>query len=98
MYSTISSRDSRIVLPTSRVIISAISSARSMQMENGDPAELDALEQRDLAPGPERLDGGLHRASTCAGDEAATVPSSSPVAGLVTSISSPSPGIHLPSM
>ena len=32
VYSTISSRDSRIVLPTSFVICSAISSARSMQM------------------------------------------------------------------
>jgi len=37
-------------------------------------------------------------ASTCSGDEAATVPSSSPVAGLVTSISSPSPRIHSPPM
>ena len=34
VYSTISSRDSRMVFPTSRVIISAISSARSMQMAN----------------------------------------------------------------
>ena len=32
VYSTISSRDSRIVLPVSRVIMRAISSARSMQM------------------------------------------------------------------
>ena len=32
VYSTISSRDSRIVLPVSRVIIREISSARSMQM------------------------------------------------------------------
>ena len=32
VYSTISSRDSRIVLPVSRVIICEISSARSMQM------------------------------------------------------------------
>jgi hypothetical protein len=32
VYSTISSRDSRIVLPVSRVIMREISSARSMQM------------------------------------------------------------------
>ena len=37
-------------------------------------------------------------ASIWAGDEAATVPRRSPVAGLVTSISSPSPGIHSPPM
>ena len=37
-------------------------------------------------------------ASTCSGVAARTLPSSSPVAGLRTSISSPSPATHSPPM
>ena len=68
--STISSRDSRIVLPTSRVIICAISSERSMQMSNA-RRQSSTRSSSGVAPGRE---GGLGRRarprSTCAGDDA----------------------------
>ena len=98
VYSTISSRDSRIVLPTSRVIICAISSVRSMQISNArrqssTRSRRDTLRQARKASAAART-----AASTWAGVEPATEPRSSPVAGLRTSISSPSPAIHSPPM
>ncbi len=98
MYSTISSRDSRIVLPTSRVIISAISSERSMQIANAARQSSTRSSSETLRQVRKASAAAATAASTCAGDEAATVPRSSPVAGLRTSISSPSPGIHSPPM
>ena len=93
---TISSRDSRMVLPTSFVIISAISSARSMQMANAarhssTRSRSDTLRQVVNASAAART-----AAPTWVGEEAVTVPRSSSVAGLLTSISSPSPGTHFP--
>ena len=56
--SSISSRDSRIVLPTSIEIIRAISSLRSMQSVERPAADLHPLQHRGGAPGRE---GGLGR-------------------------------------
>ena len=98
VYSTISSRDSRMVFPTSRVIISAISSARSMQMANAARQSSTRSSSETLRQAGKASAAACTAASTWAGEDAATVPSSSPVAGLRTSISSPSPGIHSPPM
>ena len=98
VYSTISSRDSRMVLPTSRVIISAISSERSMQMVNAARQSSTRSRSETFRQVWKASAAAATASSTWAGVDAATVPSSSPVAGLVTSISSPSPGIHFPPM
>ena len=96
--SSISSRDSRIVLPTSREIICAISSLRSMQSTKArrqisTRSTTDVLRHVTNASPAART-----AASTCDGVEETTDPRSSPVAGLRTSISSPSPATHSPPM
>jgi hypothetical protein len=98
VYSTISSRDSRIVLPTSRVIIAAISSERSMQRSKAVRQSSTRSSRETLRQAGNACAAAFTAASTCADVDAATLPSTSPVAGLVTSISSPSPGTHSPPM
>jgi hypothetical protein len=87
-----------MVLPTSRVIISAISSERSMQMVKAARQSSTRSRSETLRHVSNASAAAATAASTCAVVEAETVPRTSPVAGLVTSISSPSPGIHSPPM
>ena len=64
----------------------------------GAPADLDALEHARAAPRLEGRGGGRDGLVDLLGVAARTEPSSSPEAGLRTSISSPSPGSHSPPM
>ena len=96
--SSISSRDSRIVLPTSREIICAISSLRSMhsvkaRRQISTRSTTDVLRQSRNASA-----AACTAVSTCVGVDPKTLPITSPVAGDVTSISSPSPSTHSPPM
>ncbi len=96
--SSISSRDSRMVLPTSIEIIRAISSLRSMHMSNA-RRQISTRSSTEVArqAGKAAL-AAATAASTCAGVDACTDPTSSPVDGLWTSIRSPSPSTHWPPM
>jgi hypothetical protein len=98
VYSTISSRDSRIVLPVSRVISTAISSARSMQSSNA-RLQISTLSSTVVRRHVSKADRAAATAwSTCSSVAPDTVPTASPVSGFVTVISSPPPAIHSPSM
>ena len=64
----------------------------------GAPADLDPLEHARPAPRLEGRGGGSDRLVDLPAVAARTAPSASPVAGLRTSISSPSPDSHSPPM
>ncbi len=98
VYSTISSRDSRIVLPVSRVIMRAISSARSMQMSYA-RRQISTRSSTLVRRHESNASAAAATArSTCSAVAARTAPRLSPDDGLRTSIVSPSPAIHSPPM